>query len=134
MREVWLFLAAFYGTRWTATNGEVFAEGGPVGRLWQMGLSGLSVEQIGAGLEACRERRGEWPPAIREFVDLCKPLQDHSSDWKSWVPDRAKMPSPERKQWHMDNVAWLKAGHELPRPDVIEPPPPGGFKKPWEEF
>lgn len=62
-------MAEIYGHRWTAAYGESAEEG--AGGTWAKGLSGLSVQQIGAGIGACIASADPWPPTLPEFRAKC---------------------------------------------------------------
>ncbi len=83
----------------------------------------MTPDQIDAGILALFDpSREPWPPGALEFRQLCLP-PPAPTEWQPSPGDRAdpaKMPGPKRVQWHLGNVAHVKAGGELPR-DVIEP-------------
>lgn len=126
MRNLWLTMAAFYGAKWVSANGDVFGESGPMGEAWRAALAGVTPAELSNGFRALKDREDPWPPGAIEFAQLCKPDPiDHSKDWMANKPRTSMMLSPERLQWHKDNIAHVKAGGELPR-DVPEPPGPVG--------
>lgn len=75
LRRVWERMAAIYPNKWRAAMGESphSAEGklSVYGDTWAKGLTGLTPEELGRGLEACITRTDPWPPVLPEFRALC---------------------------------------------------------------
>lgn len=141
MTDLWVRMTALYLHRWTSAMGESFGESGPFGTTWQAGLAGISNTQVAHGLHACITRDdGAWPPTLPEFRALCMSKQAVTfaaqtvSEYVPQKADRARMPSPERLQWHKDNIAWIEKGGELPRPHSFEPPAPDGCESFWKIY
>jgi hypothetical protein len=135
MRKLWLWMSVLYSAKWSSASGETFGESGPIGQLWQQGLTGLTDAQIQTGMAACQTSGEPWPPGLNEFKAMCFPQA--APDFEPFKPQRAdpaKLPSPERLQWHKDNIAWIEKGGELPRPGVTEPPAPAGCKSFWSIY
>lgn len=65
MARLWERMTEIYGHRWISAYGEA------VNESWRRGLQGVSVEQIGKGLERLLEQGREWPPTLPEFRALC---------------------------------------------------------------
>lgn len=65
MARLWERMTEIYGHRWISAYGEA------VNESWRRGLQGVSVEQIGRGLERLLEQGREWPPTLPEFRALC---------------------------------------------------------------
>ena len=128
-------MSAFYSDKWSSKFGDVFAESGMMGLAWQESLAGVNESQLYRGLDALLAREDVWPPGVAEFRQLClQPDAVHPDAWESVKPDSAKMPSPERLKWHKENIAWIQAGGELPRPDVAEPAAPAGVMSFWDIY
>lgn len=128
-----------YGHRWSTTFGESFGDSGPTGAMWQTALSGVTNAMIAKALHACITRDdGAWPPSLPEFRGLClasaKAANAQPAAWVPSKPNYDNFPSPERLQWHKDNIAWVEKGGELPRPGVDEPPKPAGSKGFWTVY
>lgn len=67
IRILWEKMAAIFGHKWVSSFGET--DDG----TWLRVLSGLTREQIAAGLRACLNRNDVWPPGAAEFRRLCLP-------------------------------------------------------------
>lgn len=62
-------MTEMYGHKWAGTHGDSDASG-----TWGKVLSGVSGDQIAAGMQACATRTGEqaaWPPSAPEFREMC---------------------------------------------------------------
>ena len=69
IRRLWQRMAEIYHHRWTSAMGD--DAGASTGRVWAKGLSGLSLVQIGAGIDALLVRADGWPPTLPEFRAMC---------------------------------------------------------------
>ena len=69
MRRLWIRMTEIFGHRWTSAMGEDAATGS--GETWARGLSGLSAEQIRAGIERTIVAAEPWPPTLPEFRSMC---------------------------------------------------------------
>lgn len=69
IRVLWEKMAAIYGHKWVSSFGE--SDDG----TWLRVLTGLTKEQIAAGLRACLDRDDVWPPGAAEFRKLCLPVK-----------------------------------------------------------
>lgn len=58
-----------YGHKWTSAYGT--ADDG----TWLVGLSDVTPEQVGAGLEKVRTGADEWPPTLPQFRAMCLPAK-----------------------------------------------------------
>lgn len=132
IRTLWVRMLEFYGHKWSSAYGETPEEG--AGGTWQSGLTGVTTAQMADGLRACLQRTDPWPPTLPEFYHLCVPPAPAVKPWQHRQADPAKKPSAERLAWHEANIAWIKRGGELPRPDVVEPPAPRGCLSLWEIY
>lgn len=47
--------------------------------LWAKELSGFTVDEIAAGVAACRSK--DWPPTLPEFMKACRPPLDPGLSW-----------------------------------------------------
>jgi len=78
MAQLWAWMTRFYGHKWTSTQGTsdlMLDENGkeqPGSGAWGKALAGMSPQQLGAGLDACRLRDDPWPPSAPEFRALCE--------------------------------------------------------------
>ena len=63
--------AASYGNKVTSMWGD--CPQADVLDAWQTGLSGLSGEQIKAGLNRTLDSYPDWPPTLGQFRQLCRP-------------------------------------------------------------
>lgn len=83
MAQLWAWMTRFYGHKWTSTQGTsdlILDEAGkeqPGSGAWGKALAGLSPQQLGAGLDACRLRDDPWPPSAPEFRALCEAGQSN---------------------------------------------------------
>lgn len=66
---LWIGMADVYGHRWTSAYGNDPARG--AGSTWSLGLSGLTTEQVGHGVQACIASSEPWPPTLPEFRAMC---------------------------------------------------------------
>lgn len=66
---LWMAMADVYGHRWTSAYGTDPAQG--AGATWARGLSGLTPEQVGQGVDACIASSEPWPPTLPEFRGMC---------------------------------------------------------------
>jgi hypothetical protein len=68
-------MAAIYGHRWTSAYGErCDSDDGMLtipGDTWRRGLSGVSEQRVGAGLDACVICADPWPPTLPQFRAMC---------------------------------------------------------------
>ena len=67
IRILWEKMAAIYGHKWVSSFGE--SDDG----TWLRVMTGITREQIAAGLRACLTREDVWPPGAAEFRRLCLP-------------------------------------------------------------
>jgi hypothetical protein len=67
----WLFyrLAAIYSQKFTSFITDATAQA-LVENEWNIGLQGLTAEQIQHGVDRARAE-SDWPPSISEFINLC---------------------------------------------------------------
>lgn len=79
-------MTRMYGHKWISSYGEV--DDG----TWAKGLSGMSSEQLGAGLRACLNRDDPWPPTLVEFRNLCAPPKVAAPYHRSFGP---ALPAPQ---------------------------------------
>lgn len=64
-----------YGHKFGSTYGESAINGDSLSeaaRTWSVGLRDVTGEQIAKGLHACISCGEPWPPALPEFVAMCK--------------------------------------------------------------
>lgn len=66
---LWIGMSDIYGHRWTSAYGTDPAAG--AGSTWALGLSGLSPQQVGEGVQACIASSEPWPPTLPEFRAMC---------------------------------------------------------------
>lgn len=97
MAQLWAWMTRFYGHKWTSTQGTsdlMLDEQGreqPGSGAWGKLLAGLSPQQLGAGLEACKMRDDPWPPSAPEFRALCEAgvsrlgIPDVATAWREAV-------------------------------------------------
>jgi hypothetical protein len=71
MAKLWRRMIEIYAHRWTAAHGESVEADGSSAGTWAKGLSGISGQQLAAGLEACIVRADAWPPTLPEFRAMC---------------------------------------------------------------
>lgn len=71
MAKLWRRMVEIYGHRWTAVHGLSVDADGSSATTWAKGLSGITGQQLAAGLEACIVRADSWPPTLPEFRELC---------------------------------------------------------------
>lgn len=73
--NLWERMNHIYGHKFSATYGESAVKGNELtatARTWQTGLRGVTGEQIAAGLHECIDCGESWPPALPEFVKMCR--------------------------------------------------------------
>ena len=73
--NLWERLNHIYGHKFSSTYGESAIEGNNLSdpaRTWASGLRGVTGEQIADGLRECINCGESWPPALPEFVKMCK--------------------------------------------------------------
>lgn len=97
---LWQAMASMYGHRWSSSFGtEVDPD-----RIWEACLENITMEQLKAGLRACRDTGLDWPPSAPEFRKMClgkhkNELREHSriaeAD-REWLAQR-RLPNPERE-------------------------------------
>jgi hypothetical protein len=73
MAQVWKRMITIYGHKWSsqygaAIDGERLSD---AAKTWQIGLRGVSVEQVGSGFSALVLSNADWPPSLPEFRRLC---------------------------------------------------------------
>lgn len=66
---LWVAMADCYGHRWVSAYGADPRAG--AGGTWARGLSGLTPQQIGQGVDSCIAGAYAWPPTLPEFRALC---------------------------------------------------------------
>lgn len=74
MSRFWQRMAALYGHRWSSSMGDVLDAKGKLSsaaKVWQQGLKGLTLAQLGSGFEALATSDFFWPPSLPEFRALC---------------------------------------------------------------
>jgi hypothetical protein len=75
MRRFWARMVAIYGGKWARDYGDACEnDDGTLtvtGDTWRRGLSGVSEQQIAAGLQACLTSADPWPPTLPAFRALC---------------------------------------------------------------
>lgn len=68
-------MAAIYGHRWASAYGDAPEDASGKlsvpGDTWSRGLSGVTEQQIGGGLNRCIASADPWPPTLPEFRALC---------------------------------------------------------------
>ena len=103
-------MVEIYAHRWTAAHGEsVDAEGTSAG-TWAKGLSGITGQQLAAGLEACIVRADSWPPTLPEFRALCLGIPSLAAvrdDFRR--TDAERMPFTAMVWRHLDGWAFSHA-------------------------
>lgn len=103
-----------YGHKFSATYGESAINGNSLSeaaRTWSVGLRGLTGEQIAKGLHECIASGESWPPALPEFVSMCKgkAINDFGLDY---VPECYRETKRERLLESDENKAKHKAAYE----------------------
>lgn len=79
MAHVWKRMVTIYGHKWSAqygaaVDGEQLSDSA---KTWQIGLRGVSVEQVASGFSALVLSNADWPPSLPEFRRLCA---NHGAD------------------------------------------------------
>ena len=80
MERFWLRMSEAYGHKWTSQFGSRPTS------TWSAGLATLTLDQIAAGLRRLGNRGDPWPPALTEFVSLCKPKRENPGAYKYQMP------------------------------------------------
>ena len=72
--NLWERMVHLYGHKWSSSMGDSAHRTGTLtstADTWARGLSGVTAEQIAAGLRRCLDREDAWPPTLPEFRKLC---------------------------------------------------------------
>lgn len=69
MARLFKRLIAFYGTKFADAFSGLSLDA--VQEVWAEELGGYSLDEINAGVNACRQLK--WPPTLPEFLNFCRP-------------------------------------------------------------
>lgn len=107
-----------YGFKWTSSYGE--KDDG----TWLKGLSDVTKEEIGIGLEKCRTSDDEWPPTLPMFRDRCKAKQFAATCHRPFAPALPKpAKSPEEiERGHKILTRIMEIGRRNARKFVMRKP------------
>ena len=75
MANLWERMIHIYGHKFASAFGESAFDGNDLSetaRTWASGLRDVTGEQIASGLRECVNKGDPWPPALPEFVSMCK--------------------------------------------------------------
>lgn len=71
--------------------------------VWIEDLSGFSVAELTAGVEACKTRT--FPPTLPEFVSLCRPAIDLRTEWTEACEQmRIRLQGKQEDRWSRAQV------------------------------
>lgn len=86
-------------------------------RKWAEALSGFTVGEVRAGLEACRAK--PWPPTLPEFLMMCRPKPDYEVAFAQAQECVGKRFRNEAVEWPNKAVYWasVEYGHFQLRTD-----------------
>lgn len=87
--NLWERLNHIYGHKFSSAFGESAFDGKGVtetARTWASGLRGVSGDEIAAGLRECVDSGESWPPALPEFVAMCKGRKENGFGL-SYIPE-----------------------------------------------
>ena len=157
MTLLWERMAALYPTLWVRDLGASPIDGSGSltvpGDTWAKGLSGLTGEQLAAGLRTCATRGGDFPPSVATFRSYClsipslsavqRELANENSDrsgfavlvWQGidgYAYRRAEGKAADRmlKDAYDDARERVMAGEAPPPPRVALPPPAAPVARP----
>jgi hypothetical protein len=88
MVRLWGRMRGMFGQQWVRDFGEVKGE---QIKIWQTALSGLSLEQIKRGINACASWSEKFPPNVGQFAKLCLTTNENSPEFQ------AQLGAPRRK-------------------------------------
>ncbi|MGZ8220019.1 MAG: hypothetical protein ACXWT0_00075 [Methylobacter sp.] len=71
--KIWKRMVAIYGHKWSSHLGDAMdgVELSEAAKTWQLGLTGVTVDQLGLGFQALISSGKDWPPSLTEFRKLC---------------------------------------------------------------
>ncbi|WP_396615524.1 hypothetical protein ACHZ97_14725 [Lysobacter soli] len=98
-------MAAMYGHTWTSAYGD--NPSGLAADTWATALSGLTAEQLAAGLRSCVAEGGEFPPSAPRFRAMCFGIPSFEAvNHELLTTDSANRTAFARLVWsHIDGYA-----------------------------
>jgi len=68
MRRLWERMLGIFGATWARERGD---HEGLTADIWAQGLEGLTLDQIGNGINQCAHWNEAFPPNLPQFMKLC---------------------------------------------------------------
>jgi len=75
--RLWARMTQIFGHRWTTNQGVSTIASGELSdtaKVWQMGLSSMTLAQTAEGFNRLLKVPSKWPPSLPEFIALCSNL------------------------------------------------------------